>query len=665
MALAVLPLVAAVVGASPAYAAPTLTVTASPSNVDLKVGGQARTISINVTSTEPAAGAQVTIAVPLMDKGVTIQNAPNCVAGDGTMTCPLGDLDGRSAKAVYIRVAPPQQSDIGPGDSQNGQGQVQAAAAGAQPVAAGYTMTLSNDKPDSVGQVSGNVTSDKDGSPVSKASVTISDASGGSQRVTTDDSGEFLWSPTQNQTLAPGNITVTVKAKGYKVFSKSQTGTAGQPLSFNGLTLAATAKPKETTAAASPTVHATPTEASDSDSGGLGAITWLLIILGILLVIGGAVAIVMLLKKKDDDEDDGPGGESALAPFDRGGPTGYPAQGAQHTSVMSPVHGGDSPTMVHDGPLVRDQYDDYDNFARNYGTNNYSAGNASQPYGGETQQYGGATQQYGGETQQYGGGQRYDEATRSWQAGGADTTRPVSVPPTSGGAPSQYGQPEPSQYGQPEQPRYGESTQPWQQSDRPAPSGYEGTMYGRSGPTSGAAPTSGPASGAPTSGPSGHGGYGQPQGGPPTSGGAPYNSGYGQGGSPTSGGAPYGGGYGQSEGGAPTSGAAPYNSGYGQGGSPTSGGAPYGGGYGQPERGAPTSGGAPYESGYGQPGQYGGPQSSGQQSYGQPRPGINEPTRTWQAEQPPRQQQQPPRSARPSADETRLDREDGVDWLDG
>ncbi|WP_157035059.1 carboxypeptidase regulatory-like domain-containing protein [Actinocatenispora sera] len=620
------------VAATPAIAAPTLSVSASPDTVDLKVGGDNRTISINIQTSEPAENVSAVVSVPLADSGVTIKGSQgaSCVAtGQNQLNCPVGHMDPGKAKAIYVTVAAPQQSEIAAGDSRSGSGQVQVTAAGApQPGSASFNMTLSNDAPQSVGQISGSVLSAKDGSAIANAKVTLTDSAGTSRQATTNANGEFSWTPSDDQTLAAGQITATVDVDGYKQAKQTQNGTNGQPLAFSPfkLTKIAKAKPTKTHAkAASPT----PSEAPKDDGGGLGTIVWVLIILGALLVVGGIVAIVLLMRKKDDDGD-GPGGSGdGILPFNDGPePTGYPQRGAGETAVISAVPGGDdAPTMVHNGPLVRD--DGYPPYGGAGQTQAYGAENGqTQVYGGQTQAYGadapsGATQVYGGETQVYG-------------------AQPPAGPPAGDATGTYGGQQGPSQ--------------PWQQSDRGVGGSYEGTMYGRgpgSAPTSGAAPASGaPTSGYPGSGAAPTSGY---PGGQPTSGAAP-TSGY-PGGQPA-------GGY---PGGQPASGANPASGG----GYPQSGGAPaggygQGGGYGQPA--GQYGQGQQYGQGgqqYGQPAGPGQQYGQGGQQYGQQRPELNEPTGVWQpGQQQPGRPQQQPRPAPPSGDETRLDRNDGVDWLD-
>jgi hypothetical protein len=324
-----------------------------------------------------------------------------------------------------------------------------------------------------------------------------------------------------------------------------------------------------------------------------------------------------------------------LLPFNEGPAGGYPGADAQQTAVISAVREdglpvGDAPTMVHNGPLVRDEFDDYDNFARNYGTSHYKPGGASPQSAAETQQYGG--QQYGGGApQQYGGGPRYDEATRAWQSGGDQPAHPVSggAVPTSGAGPvsGPPGIPEPTS-GQPGG-RLNEVTQPWQQPDtsRPAGTTYGGTMYGRGPGSPGAAPTSGAAVTPPPP--------------PPPA--------------PTSGGPGYltpGGTYGTTpglSGGGPSTDPAPR---------PSSG-APVSGGATDPRAGYPASpagqyGGPAYGPGADpiRGGEYPAPSAPPQQ---EPQRDVNDATRVWQ------QQRQNPAPY----DETRLDRADGVDWLDG
>ena len=225
-------LVVAGIVATPAVAAPTLSVSASPDTVDLKVGGDQRTISINIQTSEPAEKVSAIISVPMAADGVTIKSwkGSDCTTtGDNALNCTVGHLEPNKARAIYVTVAPPQQSEISPGDSHSGTGQVQVAAEGAQPVTASYNMNLSNDAPQSVGQISGAVQSDKDGSPIPNASVTLTDGGGTSRQVTTNGNGEFRWTPSDTETLAAGQITATVDVDGYKQAKQTQQGTTGQP----------------------------------------------------------------------------------------------------------------------------------------------------------------------------------------------------------------------------------------------------------------------------------------------------------------------------------------------------------------------------------------------------------------------------------------------------
>lgn len=555
-------LVAAGVLTTPAAAAPTLAVSASPQTLNLSVGSDEQTVSINVQTSEPAENVTANVSVPLSEYGVTIKGSQgaDCIAtAQNTLGCTIGHMDPGHAAALYVSVTPPSQAgDIAPGDSRSGTGQVQVTADGAQPGSAGFNVTLTNDAPQSVGQISGSVLSATDGSAIPNASVTLTDSTGTSRQATTNDNGEYSWTPSDTETLAEGQITATAEVDGYHEAKQTQTGSSGDPLSFPAFKLKPIAKPKPSKTHAKPSPE--PTKAAD-DGGGLGTIVWLLLILGALLVVGGIVAIILLLRKKDDDGDEGPGGDGIL-PFDSGPASGFPPRGAGDTAVINRVPGGDdAPTMVHNGPLVPP-----DNAQTQvYGSTGYDAGQ-TQVYGGETQAYGATPP----------AGPTADDATRTYPAS-APSSGPGAVPPGGTGGLAGAGS-------------AGGPAQPWQQSDRGVGGTYEGTMYGRGASGGAGYPGSAPASGYPGAG------------------------------APPAGGYP----------GQPTSGAA----------TPTSGAGP---GYG-----APTSGG----------GYPGGPQ------HAQPRPDLNEPTRTWQAGQQGQQPRQQHRPAPPSADETRLDRNDGVDWLD-
>jgi hypothetical protein len=686
---------AGAIGAAPAYADGNLSVNVNPGTVNLTVGGAAQTFDVQVK----AGGGDVhnvvvAVTLPLSNYGVQSSTPPGgCVTQQANeLVCSVGDVGDNQEKDLTFGLAPPGTSSIGSGQSQTGSGQVQAQSQGGGQNASGsYSVTLTGAGPSSVGQVSGTLIDATTGSAVTGAQVTIKDSGGHSYPVSTDNSGNFMFAPSANQPLSPGNLTVTFTATGYTQGSTTAVGQQGQPVAVGTIQLTKAASTASATPSAAPSKtaagkHSSTAAAPKSDSG-LGFVTWLLIILGALLVIGGIIAIVFLLRRKDKGDDD-PGEDGPMFGGPNGG--GQPGQyggDPAATTVLNrvPPNGvsPDAPTMVHNGPLVppdRDEFDDYDNFARSYGTSGF-------------QNPGGATQ-------------RYDQPTQSWQPNPNEVTRPVSSPhadnptqawrpgqdePTRGWNPNSQDQPTRAAYQQPAPDRYNEPTNPGNNPnagpyDQPTsrgrhgapeqdgaplwpdrlpndgygqPSGPPATPYGQQGgaPAGNYGQPSGPPAG----------NYGQPSG-PPANTYGQQSGNYGQ---PS---APPAGQYGQPSApprnayGSPTSGSG-YGSpgsdgGYGNGGGNDQGyqGGNGGGGYGRaPE---PTQqwnqnqGHQPNQGnqGYGQ----GNGQGYGQPPADQSRHRVDDPTRTWNASNVGR-----PPSPPPSLDETRLERRDGVDWLDG
>lgn len=680
---------AGALGAAPAQADGNLSVSVDPGTVSLTVGGQPQNFTVKIRSDNGDSHQVVVgVSIPLTNYGVQPGGAPQgCVTQQAdTLVCNVGDVPNGQESDLSFSLAPPGSSSIAAGQSQSGSGQVQAQAQGGGQSANGsYQATLTAAGPSTVGQVSGSVIDATSGAAVPNAQVTIKDGDGHSYPVHTDSGGNYSFAPSASQPLTPGDITVSFTATGYQPSSTTVQGQQGSPLAVGSIQLTKTAASPSPTPTAAATAAASPTAEATPKSPGLGAGTWLLIILGALLVAGGVVAIVFLLRRKDkDDGEDGDGGDGPFGP-NGGGPGGYGNDAA--TTVLNRVPGdvsSDAPTMVHNGPLVppdRDEFDDYDNFARSYGTSSF------QNPGAPTQRYDQPTQRWNPNEET----RRVDQPTGQW--------RPQQNESTQGWNPNQDQQATRASFNQPGD-RYNEPTngrgnqgngydQPtgrhgaadaepplWpdrlpndsysqQSSPYGTPSSPPANTYGTpSGPpastygTPSAPPRNTYGGGAPTSGP----GYG----GAPTSGG-------GYGGAPTSGNG-FGGGYG----GSPTSGGG-YNSpasggGYGNGrdyDAPTNGGGGYGRGGGESTQGwnrnqggGESTQGWNRDQGYRQGGQGGG-YSQGGQDYGQSeqsRHRVDDPTRQWNPNSGGGRPSSPPPA---SLDETRLERRDGVDWLDG
>lgn len=460
-------------GAVPAAADPNkLAVAVNPGQVSLQVGGQPQGVTVQISSGRPIANARVRITVPLTDKGVTIAQGPQgCVtSGQSTLDCQVGAIDPQRPQQLTLQLAPPGQSDIKDGDNPSGSGDVEAQADDA--TASGtFQVTLAGKKQQSVGPVSGKVADQKSDQPLPNATVTIADGAGHSEQVTTGQDGTYSWQPSDGHMLAPGQLTITATASNYQQGKQTAAGQDGQPVSVQDVLLAPVATtPSATTAPTQPSVK--PTTTPTKNDTGLGPLTWLMIILGALLVIGGIIAIIVLVKKKDKgDDEDGPDGPDG--PY---GPGGHPAGGypdAGATAVINRVPGADAPTMVHGGPLVPpggaaapDEFDDYDNFARNYGTSSY------RPGGTPPDRYGEATRQWGQETPSGAPTRAFDPTTATPSDPYGEPTRQAQPPSDPyGESTRQWGQQpsqQPSQQPAPSD-RYGEQTRSWQQ-NAPGPS---------------------------------------------------------------------------------------------------------------------------------------------------------------------------------------------------
>jgi hypothetical protein len=228
-----------------------------------------------------------------------------------------------------------------------------------------------------VKEVSGRVT-DLTGTPVPGASVALLDSQNHSYSTTTNSSGTFKFLGTTQNPITPGQIELGAMLND-KTQKKTVNGSANQSLTNQRIALAVGDATPSATAQALPTDNAVPTDeattdtagsnapqqaASNQSSGGLGS--WMLIIIGGLLVALGVGAIVLLWmrrKENDDEDEDAPNGVRAA-----GGP-GHYGGGADPTRVANRAGMGadatsinrslaDAPTMMHNRPLVDDEFPD-------------------------------------------------------------------------------------------------------------------------------------------------------------------------------------------------------------------------------------------------------------------------------------------------------------------
>ncbi|KAB1904651.1 carboxypeptidase regulatory-like domain-containing protein [Micromonospora sp. AMSO1212t] len=219
-------------------------------------------------------------------------------------------------------------------------------------------------QPQTVKTVSGKVVN-AEGEPISGALVMLRDSAGKERRTNTSGNGNFSFSGSESNPIAPGRIDLGASTDGASPVARSINANAGQSVTGVRLSIQvkASASPSATPSAsesAPPSEEPLDEEATDTpsaeapaaqqpaaneDSGGFGS--WLLILLGGLFVAVGVGTIVLLYMRRknegDDGDGDGPGG-----PTGPGGPGGAAAAGAI-PAARGAYHGTDDQTRVVNG----------------------------------------------------------------------------------------------------------------------------------------------------------------------------------------------------------------------------------------------------------------------------------------------------------------------------
>ncbi|MGY0231118.1 carboxypeptidase-like regulatory domain-containing protein [Longispora urticae] len=272
--------------------------------------------------------------------------------------------------------------------------------------------------------VTGTVT-DAAGAAVPGADVKATDSTGKVRGTTTNEQGAYVID-VRSDPFKVGTISIQASKSGFAIGKLTRTGVADQPITNADLKLALSASP---TASASPSAAASPSTAPSAETssspqadaktgkgdGGTSLLTWLIIAFGILLIGGGGAAIYFLLRKGKDEDD---GGVAPPTPTVYGGPGGTPSR--------RPA-ADDSPTMMHQGPLVVDDpYGDPAPYGGGYSGRTDQYGAPADPYAAPpaaappTQQYGRPSDPYAAPpTQQYGGrpaADPYADQTRQYGA---------------------------------------------------------------------------------------------------------------------------------------------------------------------------------------------------------------------------------------------------------
>lgn len=367
-ATAALGLTVTTVTALPAAAAPDgLAVSLRPSSMELSVGGGSENLTVTVkNNSRRAAGGELELHVPLGDLGVRLSGAPNgCEANEDAMRCGVPRLEPGRSVSVRVKIAPPRQSDLAPGDKREGVGRAVVRGDGILDGEAEAPLRVRLSATAIVPEVSGKVVTGDD-KPVPDTLIKIKDSAGHEHSTSTGRTGTFRFRASAEKPLVPGVLQVMATKPGFREQTKRVTGRGGQAvrdvkLSLLSASATASVTPTEegpADTAAPDTPGATPAPAGNAT--GLGLLGWLAIILGILFLGGGTVVIVLLMRRRDGDEDgddpDDPYQHTGPLPAAGGAPGVYRSGGSDTahptTAMASPSGGIDAPTMLHDRPFV-------------------------------------------------------------------------------------------------------------------------------------------------------------------------------------------------------------------------------------------------------------------------------------------------------------------------
>ncbi|MGW9196919.1 carboxypeptidase regulatory-like domain-containing protein [Micromonospora chersina] len=361
------------VPATPALAAPTISnVSASPNSVE--AGGSVK-VTYSLNFTDPLATADVSVT----------SGNPKLTCVDG---CSRGRVNQNGTFDATFRAA---------SDAPNGSATITIKATDSngpnkQEESATVTVTLvakAPPAPQTVKSISGKVVISANGDPIAGAIVMLRDSRNNQRQTNTDSSGNFRFTGSDSNPIAPGRIDLGASKDGADPGTKSIDAAAGQ--SVTGLRISVPLK-VEVSPSATPSASEEPlpsdeatdeaTEepasqapaaqqpAANEDSGG----SWLLILLGGLFVAVGVGTIVLLYMRRKNEDGDGDGdgphgptgpggpvGAAGAVPGARGGYRGADDQtrvvNGMGAGAASTMVGGtslsDAPTMMH-RPVVDD-----------------------------------------------------------------------------------------------------------------------------------------------------------------------------------------------------------------------------------------------------------------------------------------------------------------------
>nr|WP_229791371.1 carboxypeptidase regulatory-like domain-containing protein [Micromonospora fulviviridis] len=298
-------------------------------------------------------------------------NGLNC---QGECSVPARPIQPGQTESITVTLV---ADNIAQGTTKSGQVRVSAKAGGDQASDArdmtvqGQAAPPTQQQTQTVKSISGKVVVAANSEPIAGAVVMLRDSQGKQRQASTDGSGNFRFTGSTSDPIAPGRIDLGANKDG-KIGTKSFDAAAGQ--SVTGLRVSV---PIQVEASPSPTPSASdealPSDeatdeatdepasqapaaqqpAANEDSGGFGS--WLLILLGGLFVAVGVGTIVLLYMRRKNEDGDGDG-DGPHGPTGPGGPAGAAgavpgARGAyrgadDQTRVVNGMGAGPAPTMV-------------------------------------------------------------------------------------------------------------------------------------------------------------------------------------------------------------------------------------------------------------------------------------------------------------------------------
>jgi hypothetical protein len=331
---------------SPAFAAPTISVTVTTPTLNLSPGGSA-TLSVNVSVQGADSGEAPAVELDVTTElGGDISCSPSChlsFKGGGTKSIQLSAnlAAGQSKPGIKGKVT------VGFADFEGSDDATFTVNA------KGPDKPASSAAPQSVPEISGTVKDSTTGDTVKNATVMVIDGARRTHTSGTDNNGRFSFRSQGNDVIAPGSLSIGATKEGFETINQPLEGRAGQALT--GITVKM--KPAEPSASASVPSDASSVAPSEPASGntqadperkstdeGISFFSWALIIVGVLLVLFPVGVFFFLWRKreKDDPEDD----ENLDDPDGGPGPRTPGARGMFHGAGGG---AGDDATMVAQG----------------------------------------------------------------------------------------------------------------------------------------------------------------------------------------------------------------------------------------------------------------------------------------------------------------------------